>query len=73
MRSKQSKSFVIAAIIYDIIGTIMLIIFYNSVYERPVDESTILENNKLGLWERLVNIFGISSVQSRIDLIGLMY
>ena len=35
----------------------MLIIFNNSVYERPVDESTILENNKLGLWERLVNIF----------------
>lgn len=49
-------SFVVAAIIYDVIGTIMLIIFYNSVYERPVDESTVLESEKLGLWQRLVNI-----------------
>lgn len=53
----NANSFVIAAVIYDIIGTILLIIFYKSVYERPVDESTILENTKISLWRRLVNIF----------------
>lgn len=51
------NSFVIAAVVYDIVGTLMLILFYNSVYERPVDESTVLEQNKISLWKRLVNIF----------------
>lgn len=51
------NSFVIAAIVYDVIGTLMLIWFYNSVYERPIDDSTILEKNKIGIWKRLVNIF----------------
>ncbi|GAA3631157.1 MFS transporter [Lactobacillus hamsteri] len=51
------NSFIASAIIYDVIGTIMLIIFYNCVYERPIDESTILETEKIGIWSRLVNIF----------------
>lgn len=53
----NATSFVVAAVIYDIIGTALLILFYFSVYERPVDESTILESQKVGLWKRLVNIF----------------
>lgn len=53
----NESSYVIAAIIYDIIGTILLIIFYFSVYERPVDESTILQKNEVGIWRRLINIF----------------
>lgn len=53
----NATSFLVAAVIYDIIGTILLIIFYLSVYERPVDESTVLEKEKISLWRRLVNIF----------------
>lgn len=54
---QNANSFLIAAIIYDILGTILLIFFYLSVYERPVDESTVLEKDKISLWKRLVNIF----------------
>ncbi len=35
------RMFFIAAIIYDLIALISLVFFYLSVYERPVDESTI--------------------------------
>ena len=36
------NTFFIAAIIYDCVALIALIFFYKSVYERPIDESTVI-------------------------------
>ncbi|MFC6177661.1 MFS transporter [Companilactobacillus huachuanensis] len=43
MGQNNPQSYFVAAVIYDIIALIMLIIFYKSVYERPYDESTVME------------------------------
>ncbi|MFT8459105.1 MAG: MFS transporter [Liquorilactobacillus ghanensis] len=54
-----ARTFVIAALIYDVIAFICLVIFYRSVYERPIDESTILKEKteKPSIGKDLVSIF----------------
>lgn len=39
-----ARTFVIAAFIYDVIAFFCLVVFYRSVYERPVDETTVLKD-----------------------------
>lgn len=46
MGQNNQTSYLITAAIYDVISLFFLIIFYKSVYERPVDESTILRETK---------------------------
>lgn len=41
--ANSAKTYFIAALIYDIMSCILLICFYRSVYERPYDESTVLQ------------------------------
>lgn len=42
----HASTYFYAALIYDILSFIFLVIFYFSVYERPYDESTILSEKK---------------------------
>lgn len=46
MGQNNPQSYFITAAIYDVIALVMLIIFYKSVYERPYDDSTVMEKRK---------------------------
>ncbi|MDB8710125.1 MFS transporter [Mediterraneibacter gnavus] len=57
--ANSAKTYFIAALIYDIMSCILLICFYRSVYERPYDESTVLQSTgkKLSPGKRIVSVF----------------
>lgn len=64
MGQNNQTSYLITALIYDVIALVLLIIFYNSVYERPMDESTTLEEDntktkkkKTSTWKNIELIF----------------
>lgn len=54
-----ARTFVIAALIYDVLAFICLVVFYRSVYERPIDESTVLreKSEKLSIGRDLIGVF----------------
>ncbi|WEV38909.1 MFS transporter [Lactobacillus sp. ESL0680] len=57
----NSMSYFVTAAIYDVIALIMLICFYKSVYERPYDQSTIMETEKQQTeekgWQKISLVF----------------
>jgi oligogalacturonide transporter len=55
----HASTYFIAALIYDAISFVFLVIFYFSVYERPYDESTVLqeEHEKLSPFKTIVSVF----------------
>lgn len=66
-----ARTFIIMAVIYDIICMICLIIFYNSVYELPVDESTVLNKGKQSSIKVLRDIFWDFLSVARLKSYGL--
>lgn len=50
------STYFILAIVYDIVSFLLLIVFYFSVYERPVDDSTVFKE-KLSIGQNLVQVF----------------
>jgi oligogalacturonide transporter len=63
----NASTFFIAAVIYDCMALIALICFYMSVFERPVDESTVVvTREKPSLRKGLINIY--NNFKSAIQL-----
>jgi oligogalacturonide transporter len=63
----NANTFFIAAIIYDFVALVALVCFYKSVYERPVDESTIIvTRQKPSLKRGFINI--VNNFKSAIQL-----
>lgn len=63
----NASTFLIAAIIYDFIALIALVFFYLSVYERPVDESSLnITREKPSLTRGVLNI--VNNFKSAIQL-----